>query len=141
MSRQKAFTLVELLVVISIIALLVSILMPSLNKAKEIAYRMKCSTNQSAVGKAMGLYLARNGDSYPMSQSLAHETGYPIQWLQDWGGPNSTAVYTGFRRDQEPDDTGLRCITSLPWMVVREGNNPKIFVCPSDGDASAQGLR
>ena len=57
MKSRKAFTLVELLVVISIIALLVSILMPSLNKAKELAYRMKCSTSQSAVGKGLGLYM------------------------------------------------------------------------------------
>ena len=55
-SKHKAFTLVELLVVISIIALLVSILLPALNKARNAAKFVVCSTNQRQMGLAQLLY-------------------------------------------------------------------------------------
>jgi len=64
-NRSKAFTLVELLVVISIIALLLSILMPSLNSARTQAKIVVCASNQRQLGLAMVIYMADNEDHYP----------------------------------------------------------------------------
>ena len=66
---KKAFTLVELLVVVAIIALLVSILLPSLNKAKNLARLIKCQTNLHAVGRAMCMYAADNDGWIPRERS------------------------------------------------------------------------
>ncbi|MCK4623837.1 MAG: type II secretion system protein, partial [Phycisphaerae bacterium] len=65
MRQQKAFTLVELLVVVAIIALLVSILLPSLGLAKEAARRVTCSTNLRNLGLAANLYASENDDWLP----------------------------------------------------------------------------
>ena len=64
-SRTKAFTLVELLVVIGIIALLISILLPSLNKARESARRVKCLSNMRQIVLAMNMFAQDNKGMMP----------------------------------------------------------------------------
>lgn len=66
-SSAAGFTLVELLVVVSIIALLISILLPSLRKARESAKATQCASNLHHVGQAMAFYNAEYGGYYPPS--------------------------------------------------------------------------
>ena len=66
MKNKKAFTLVELLVVISIIALLMAILIPALSRAKELAKRVVCANNMKQLGYAWIMY-AENNDNFLVS--------------------------------------------------------------------------
>jgi len=65
MRKQSGFTLVEILVVISVIALLLSILLPSLARSRQLAYRIRCLNNLKQLGLATEAY-TQAYDYYPV---------------------------------------------------------------------------
>jgi len=65
--ERAAFTLIELLVVIAIIALLLSLLTPSLTQAKQLAVRVQCQGTERTIGLALATYLAHFDDQFPYS--------------------------------------------------------------------------
>jgi prepilin-type N-terminal cleavage/methylation domain-containing protein/prepilin-type processing-associated H-X9-DG protein len=78
-SRDRGFTLVELLVVIGIIALLIAILMPALQRAREQAVRISCLSQQRQVYLAAMMYVNNsNGWFLPASQMSGELTGEQV---------------------------------------------------------------
>jgi prepilin-type N-terminal cleavage/methylation domain-containing protein/prepilin-type processing-associated H-X9-DG protein len=71
----RGFTLVELLVVIGIIALLVSILLPSLNRAREAAQRTKCLANLRSIGQMCTMYANVSKGALPLGFNTGNATG------------------------------------------------------------------
>jgi prepilin-type N-terminal cleavage/methylation domain-containing protein/prepilin-type processing-associated H-X9-DG protein len=65
MPRRWAFTLIELLVVVAIIALLVSILLPTLSAARARSQRVRCQVHLRTIGHAVQFYLSENQDTFP----------------------------------------------------------------------------
>jgi len=82
--RQSAFTLVELLVVIGIIALLISILLPTLSSVRRQAATLQCSSNMKQIATAMMMYVQDNKGKLPPCAS----DPVPGVWDAGWWWPN-----------------------------------------------------
>jgi prepilin-type N-terminal cleavage/methylation domain-containing protein len=120
---QSAFTLVELLVVIGIIALLVSILLPTLNRAREAARRTQCLSNLRSIGQMMNMYANQYkgiiplGFSGPQGGAKAYQNNYSL----------------GRRRSgtQIIHYTGVGLLYPAGFMKDIESESGRVFYCPS----------
>ncbi len=74
MRRLNGFTIVELLVVIAIIGLIVSLLLPAVNAARESARKIECQANLKQVGLSMIQYLDTHKDTFPDAAKLPSVT-------------------------------------------------------------------
>jgi prepilin-type N-terminal cleavage/methylation domain-containing protein len=82
---KPGFTLVELMVVISIIAMLLAILLPALSAVRRTAYRTMCKENLHGCGVAFKMYLDDNTNTMPIIYNMPNST------KQD--DPNSVSLY------------------------------------------------
>ena len=98
---KYAFTLVELLVVIGIIAVLVGILLPSLNRAREAAKITKCASNLHQIGMAILMYANDNRGALLPSQVDTGGTAYPggLFWSNQLSALGYLKVATGVSSD------------------------------------------
>jgi len=89
--RRRAFTLVELLVVIGIIALLLGVLLPSLSKAREVANRTACVSNARQIALAIIMYAEDNRKWLPSDRDT-------FESYKTWGGKDGTFMPRPVRR-------------------------------------------
>lgn len=129
--RRKAFTLVELLVVVGIIAILIAILMPALSRARDQANRIKCMSNLKNVMTGIISYSANNKSAMPHPNWGGNPTGWP-GWLYDnvaWPGWPAYPM--------EPDGPNWQYLES--GAAYRYIGNRDVFKCPLHIDRQSNG--
>src|SRR5262249_10268591 len=80
MRRKRAFTLVELLVVIGIIAVLIGILLPTLARARAASQKTACLSNLRQLGIAFRFYGVQFNDCIPIGYMSQKQFSYVINW-------------------------------------------------------------
>ena len=128
---RKGFTLIELLVVVAIIALLISILLPSLARARELAKRSVCASNMKNIGNGLVIYGNINDDALPAAGPIDRDTLTYLTLCGDDDVFNPADIGAGNFH------TSLSNTRNLATLI-RDGDfAPKSLVCPSSDDKAA----
>jgi prepilin-type processing-associated H-X9-DG protein len=117
---RRGFKLVEPFVIIGIVALAISVILPTINRMRQETGRQRCPSNLRQIGQAMQLYMMENKGQFP-------RTSYKPDAPPIWGtGASSGNPFIGAGRPADNDVTAAMFLLVRTQDIVSE-----TFVCPS----------
>lgn len=134
--RRTGFTLIELLVVVAIIALLISILLPSLARARELAKRAVSRANARGIGQSCYIYANDNRERFPQHLWDGDTTSEPgVNYVTNIGlSSQITLNITAENRTASGGDVAVS--RSLFLLIISGATSPKQFINPSSSDTA-----
>jgi prepilin-type N-terminal cleavage/methylation domain-containing protein/prepilin-type processing-associated H-X9-DG protein len=136
--RKKAgFTLIELLVVIAIIGVLVGLLLPAVQQAREAARRINCSSNVRQLGVAMHSYMSAH-KKFPC-QKIDDDTRYAASVAGSWT-PGGKALFWFGEVDYTTDSNGTLDVTKGPLQPYFE-SNASVLQCPNFSESMLEEVK
>jgi len=128
MKRKHAFTLVELLVVIDIIAVLIAVLLPALNKARAQAQSVQCMANLRTIGQGLQIYALANQQSLPFGDYLDPVNTWNINSdTANWSIRVGSALNKGKQGENFYNSTTNKGIFKCPTATPLGGEAPNHF--------------
>lgn len=134
---KSGFTLIELLVVIAIIGVLVGLLLPAVQQAREAARRINCSSNVRQLGVAMHSYMSAN-KKFPC-QRVDDDTRYEASVAGSWT-PGGKALFWFGEVDYTTDSNGTLDVTAGPLQPYFE-SNASVLQCPNFSESMLEEVK
>jgi prepilin-type N-terminal cleavage/methylation domain-containing protein len=125
-ARKTGFTLIELLVVIAIIAILASLLLPALSKAKMRALSIACMNNYKQLGLAGLMYSNDNSDRYASNSDKNQNPPATVNWICAYG------VVLDWSANGNNTNTLFISDPTYALMSDYVSKSLPIFICPAD---------
>lgn len=119
--RRRGFTLIELLTTIAVIAVLTSLLLPAMARARDRARQVACVSNLRQVGLAFGLLQTEQDDRFPDRRDLKLALGYR-PW-SDWPPSDPRGGWSAvLLSNMLPSDAAWRCpaLRGPRWATIRQ---------------------
>ena len=135
--KKAGFTLIELLVVIAIIGVLVGLLLPAVQQARESARRISCSSNVRQLGVAMHGYMSAN-KKFPC-QKVDDDTRYAASAAGSWT-PGGKALFWFGEVDYTTNSNGTLDVTAGPLQPFFE-SNASVLQCPNFSESMLEEVK
>lgn len=140
MMKRKGFTLIELLVVVAIIALLISILLPSLGRARELAKQAVCRSNLRGIAQSCHIYSNDNKEWFPVAPhrpstaTASNDQTLGVTYVGQLGSQLTVGPSIAGGTGTGWDPILVHPSRSMFLLIAGGQSTVKQFVCPSAGD-------